>query len=88
MPDPDPYARRSEKGDGNGKGREGERGKEGEPWHWRTKQRKMMKAEMDDAFRLRGSVMVLMVVVGVASAVLAGFGVKMGIEMLVRLWGR
>ncbi|KAJ5032535.1 uncharacterized protein L3040_009136 [Drepanopeziza brunnea f. sp. 'multigermtubi'] len=34
----------------NGKGRK--KGKE-EPWHWHTKQRKMMRAEMEDAFKLR-----------------------------------
>ncbi|TVY67362.1 hypothetical protein LSUE1_G009504, partial [Lachnellula suecica] len=46
----------------NGQGNEKEREKE--PWHWHTKQRKMMKAEMDDAFRIRGYVMVVLAVLG------------------------
>jgi hypothetical protein len=55
---------------------DGER-KDGEPWHWHTKQRKMMKAEMDDAFRLRKSVMVVLILAGVGSAFLAAFALKM-----------
>lgn len=43
-----------------GKG-EGEGGREGEKWFWHTKQRKLMKAEMDDAFRLRNSVATVLV---------------------------
>jgi hypothetical protein len=43
--------------------------KENEPWHWNTKQRHMMKAEMDDAFRVRKWVVVFLVAFGVASTV-------------------
>lgn len=50
--------------------------KEGEPWHWHTKQRKMMKAEMDDAFKLRKSVMVLLIFAGVGTAVFVGFALR------------
>lgn len=32
-----------------------------EPWHWHTKQRKMMRAEVADAFKLRRRVLVVMV---------------------------
>lgn len=32
-----------------------------EPWHWHTKQRHMMKAEMDEAFRVRKWVVVFLV---------------------------
>ncbi|KAI9053523.1 hypothetical protein LZ554_002478 [Drepanopeziza brunnea f. sp. 'monogermtubi'] len=52
-----PDAREKEKGSpgagdrgANGKGRKEEKE---EPWHWHTKQRKMMRAEMEDAFKLR-----------------------------------
>jgi hypothetical protein len=31
--------------------------REDEPWHWNTKQRKMMKAEVSDAFRMRKRVL-------------------------------
>jgi len=50
--------------------------KDGEPWHWHTKQRKMMKAEMDDAFKLRKSVMILLIFAGVGSAVFVGFALR------------
>lgn len=40
---------------------EGEGNREGEKWFWHTKQRKLMKAEMDDAFRLRNSVAAVLV---------------------------
>ncbi|TVY14917.1 hypothetical protein LARI1_G008502 [Lachnellula arida] len=75
VPEPSPYSyvtspdAKSESGSGSGV-RHVE-GKE-EPWHWHTKQRKMMKAEMDDAFRMRGSVMVVLVLVGVGIAVAVG----------------
>ncbi|TVY42554.1 hypothetical protein LSUB1_G001208 [Lachnellula subtilissima] len=71
--DPSPYSYvrspdlKSESRDGNGN----VEGKE-EPWHWHTKQRKMMKAEMDDAFRMRKSVMVFLMLVGVGIAVAVG----------------
>ena len=43
------------------------KGKEDEPWHWHTKQRHMMKAEMDDAFRVRKWVVVFLLAVGVVA---------------------
>lgn len=50
-------------------GREGGEGMERERWYWRTKQKKMMKAEMADAFRIRrrvvGCLMGAAVVAGV-----------------------
>jgi hypothetical protein len=39
---------------------------EGGAWHWHTNQRHMMKAELDDAFRMRNRV-----AVGILSLVLA-----------------
>lgn len=53
------------------KGSVGVQGKENEkePWHWHTKQRHMMKAEMEEAFRVRQWVVVMLcvaVVVGLA----------------------
>ncbi len=33
---------------------------EKEPWHWHSKQRQMMRAEVDDAFRVRKSVVVVL----------------------------
>jgi hypothetical protein len=65
---------------------DGER-KDGEPWHWHTKQRKMMKAEMDDAFRLRKSVMVFLILAGVGSAVFAGFVLRTLRISIQRYWG-
>jgi hypothetical protein len=47
----------------------------------------MMKAEMDDAFRLRKSVMVFMIVVGVGSAVFAGAVVRWVVGAVL-LWRR
>ncbi|PBP19570.1 hypothetical protein BUE80_DR009589 [Diplocarpon rosae] len=38
-----------------------------EPWHWHTKQRKMMRAEMEDAFKLRKWV-VIALIIGIVSA--------------------
>ncbi|TVY85693.1 hypothetical protein LAWI1_G008567, partial [Lachnellula willkommii] len=69
VPEPSPYSYvrspDAKSGVGHVEGKE-------EPWHWHTKQRKMMKAEMDDAFRMRGSVMVVLVLVGVGIAVAVG----------------
>ncbi|TVY52800.1 hypothetical protein LCER1_G006473 [Lachnellula cervina] len=71
VPEPSPYSyvrspdAKSESGVEHVQGNE-------EPWHWHTKQRKMMKAEMDDAFRMRKSVMVFLVLVGVGIAVAVG----------------
>lgn len=45
----------------------GEKGKKkggDEPWHWHTKQRHMMKAEMDEAFKVRKWVVMFLVVSG------------------------
>lgn len=33
---------------------------EGQRWHYHTKQRKLMKMEVDDAFHIRGSVLVVL----------------------------
>ncbi|PMD62185.1 uncharacterized protein K444DRAFT_610295 [Hyaloscypha bicolor E] len=53
-----------------------------EPWHWHTKQRHMMKAEMDDAFRVRKWVVVFLV----ACAVLAVFGVVGVLRWVGYIW--
>ncbi|KAF8866670.1 hypothetical protein BDZ45DRAFT_279872 [Acephala macrosclerotiorum] len=45
------------------------KGMEEEPWHWHTKQRHLMKAEMDDAFRVRKWVVVALAVVVLGVAV-------------------
>lgn len=44
------------------KGRDGLDAKAGkdEPWHWNTKQRKMMKLEFTDAFEMRKRVVVIL----------------------------
>jgi len=67
---------RSRSGTAIEKGKE----KEKEPWHWHTKQRHLMKAEMDDAFRVRKWVAVFML--------LLGLGIAVGGAVLVRwcLW--
>lgn len=39
--------------------------KESEKWYWRTKQKKMMRAEMEDAFRIRKWVVGFLIVGGV-----------------------
>jgi hypothetical protein len=41
-----------------------EKKESGEQWHWHTKQRHMMKAELDDAFRVRKWVVVFLVLTG------------------------
>jgi hypothetical protein len=76
----DPYARvkspdATEQSTTKGKAREEE------AWHWHTKQRHMMKAEFDDAFRLRNSV-----AVGLLGVIL-GFvvSVAMGVRWVWRL---
>ena len=58
------YVRSPDSGLKDGKG-EGN----GEPWHWHTKQRKMMKAEVADAFRIRKSVLVGLAILGVLGVV-------------------
>ncbi|KUJ22697.1 uncharacterized protein LY89DRAFT_680814 [Mollisia scopiformis] len=70
---------RSRSGQRNGSGTEKEREKE--PWHWHTKQRHLMKAEMDDAFKVRKWVVIFMA--------LMGLGLAIGGAVFVRwcLWG-
>lgn len=54
-------------------GRGGNR--EGEKWYWHSQQRHMMRAEFEDAFRLRNSV-----AVGLVGLVLGmGWGVYLGV---------
>jgi hypothetical protein len=50
--------------------------KEEEAWHWHSKQRHMMKAELDDAFRLRNSVALglLAVALGCAAGIMICVG--------------
>lgn len=46
-----------------------------EPWHWHTKQKKLMRAELEDAFKLRKWVVVCVLMglaVGVAGVVVVG----------------
>ncbi|PVH85813.1 hypothetical protein DL98DRAFT_511348 [Cadophora sp. DSE1049] len=60
--------------------REREREKEkDEPWHWHTKQRKMMRAEVEDAFKVRKWVVVFLVLAAVGGV---GLLVMMGWWML------
>jgi hypothetical protein len=49
------------------------KGKDDEPWHWHTKQRQQMKAEISDAFALR--VWVLYALLGCALSSLVGMWV-------------
>ncbi|KAB8302084.1 hypothetical protein EYC80_005535 [Monilinia laxa] len=58
---PQPYA--YIKSPYRGQNAEGDKQREEEPWHWRTKQKKMMKMEVSDAFKLRQWVLVGMAVV-------------------------
>ncbi|KAH7417365.1 hypothetical protein BKA64DRAFT_298917 [Cadophora sp. MPI-SDFR-AT-0126] len=43
-----------------------------EPWHWHTKQRKMMRAEVEDAFKVRKWVVVFLVLVAFTGLGLLG----------------
>lgn len=47
-----------------------------EPWHWNTKQKKMMKMEISDAFELRKSVVVVLITIVWAIAAVAFWGVR------------
>ncbi|TGO52731.1 hypothetical protein BCON_0136g00270 [Botryotinia convoluta] len=58
---PQPYA--YIKSPSRGQNAEGIKRKEEEPWHWNTKQKKMMKMEVSDAFKFRQWVLVGMAVV-------------------------
>ncbi|TGO35603.1 hypothetical protein BHYA_0152g00080 [Botrytis hyacinthi] len=58
---PQPYA--YIKSPSRGQNAEGIKRKEEEPWHWNTKQKKMMKMEVSDAFKLRQWVLIGMAVV-------------------------
>jgi hypothetical protein len=65
-----PYAYIKSPDEKEGKlGGEREKGKEEEPWHWHTKQRHLMKAEMDDAFKVRKWVVVFMAAFGLGIVV-------------------
>lgn len=71
---------RSPKAKEVGKEKKSERGKlndgvkEKEPWHWHTKQRHMMKAELDDAFKLRKWVVLVLAALCVVLSVCLGGG--------------
>jgi hypothetical protein len=54
-----------------------------EPWHWNTKQKKMMKMELADAFEMRKRVVLVMVLVVAVFAALAGWLVRWIIGMIV-----
>ncbi|KAH9221693.1 hypothetical protein DL95DRAFT_421582 [Leptodontidium sp. 2 PMI_412] len=41
-------------------------GEKDEPWHWHTKQRKMMRAEVEDAFKVRKWVVIFLVLMAVS----------------------
>lgn len=49
---------------------------EKEPWHWHSKQRQMMRAEVDDAFRVRKSVVVVLGTVLLGSLLLSCWSVR------------
>jgi hypothetical protein len=55
----------------------------GEPWHWNTKQTKMMKMELADAFEMRTRVVLAMAVVVAVFAALVGWLVRWSIGMIV-----
>jgi hypothetical protein len=70
----------------NANGKEGEvsngnGGGEGEPWHWHTKQRKMMKAEISDAFRIRNWVVVVLVLGMLGGVVVSGMVVRQAVSV-------
>lgn len=67
----------------DGSGRVGVKDGE-ETWYWHTKQRKMMRAEVSDAFRLRKSVLIVMGCAGFAVGV---SGVVVGRWVVVRVRG-
>lgn len=46
-------------------------GNDGARWHYHTKQRKLMKMEAEDAFRMRGSVLVVLGLLAVAVSCVA-----------------
>ncbi|KAJ4396856.1 hypothetical protein N0V93_001078 [Gnomoniopsis smithogilvyi] len=52
---------------------------EGTKWHYHTKQRKLMKMEAEDAFRIRGSVLVILGLLAVAATWIAW-------QVSCRLW--
>ncbi|CZR51006.1 uncharacterized protein PAC_00881 [Phialocephala subalpina] len=68
---------------GTRQGKEGEK----EPWHWHTKQRHLMKAEMDDAFKVRKWVLVFMALLGLGMAI-GGTVVVRWCLWFWRNWGR
>lgn len=68
--------------EGKGKGKERER----EPWHWHTKQRHMMKAEMDDAFRVRKWVVVFLFACG-GAVLFGGWAAVRWVGYFWRSWG-
>ncbi|APA06519.1 hypothetical protein sscle_02g012890 [Sclerotinia sclerotiorum 1980 UF-70] len=65
---PQPYAYL--KSPYRGQHAEGDRKREEEPWHWHTKQKKMMKMEVSDAFKFRQWVLIGMAVVAVVIGLL------------------
>jgi hypothetical protein len=69
VPDPSPYAYISSP-DAKSGGRAATKGQVEEPWHWHTKQRQQMKAEIADAFRVRQ--WVLFALLGCALSSLVG----------------
>ncbi|RDL40067.1 Uncharacterized protein BP5553_00046 [Venustampulla echinocandica] len=58
--------------------------REEEPWHWHTHQRKMMKAEMDDAFRLRRSVMLVLIGLLIGTILVLATVIRWGWGLLIR----
>lgn len=56
--------------------------REREPWHWHTKQRKMMKAEVVDALQIRRTVVLVLGCIALAGAV----GTFVAMRWVVR-WG-
>ncbi|KAN0122864.1 hypothetical protein V8E51_001190 [Hyaloscypha variabilis] len=78
-----PNSKSVKEGEREGKG--GVKRKEDEPWHWHTKQRHMMKAEMDDAFRVRKWVVVFLLAVGVV-AVFGAVGLVRWVKYVLMNW--
>ncbi len=54
-----------------------------EPWYYHSKQKKLMKMEAEDAFRLRGTVLVGLAVVAAAGTTAALYSLKILVSWLM-----
>lgn len=58
------------------------RGGKEEPWYWHTKQKKMMKAEVADAFKIRKWVLIALA----AACIGVGFGILVLWRLVFSIW--